>query len=100
MAAQDSHHGALQNFPFFFTLVPVLVVCFFAQNDFNVLKLIFMKENLLFDMSVKFDKFLKTNLENIEILSVAEIFSNDVNWRRCKLPGSSFEYKFTHFRIM
>ena len=63
MAAQDSHHGALQYFPFFFTLVPVLFVFIFAQNDFNVLKLIFMKENLLFDMSVKFDKFLKTNLE-------------------------------------
>ena len=45
---------------------------------------------LYFDMSVKFDKFLKTNLENIEILSSAGIFSNDVNWRRGELPRSSF----------
>ena len=45
---------------------------------------------MFFDMSVKFDKFLKANLENIEILSSAGIFSNDVNWQRCELPRSSF----------
>ena len=57
------------------------------------------KEYLYLDLSVKFDKFLKNNLENIEILSSAGIFSNDVvNWRRCELPQSSFEYRFTHFR--
>ena len=42
----------------------------------------FIGEHLYFDMSVKFDKFLKTNLENIENLSSAGIFSNEVNWRR------------------
>ena len=42
----------------------------------------FMKVHLYFDMSVKFDKFLKYNLENIEMLSSGEIFSNDVNLRR------------------
>ena len=46
----------------------------------------FLKEHLYFDMSVKFDKFLKNNLENIEILRSAGIFSNDLNWGRCKLP--------------
>ena len=50
----------------------------------------FMKVHLYFDMSVQFDKFLKNNLENIEILSSAGIFSNDVNWRRCELPRSNF----------
>ena len=60
----------------------------------------FMKEHLYFDMSVKFEKFLKNNLENIEILSSVGIFSNDVNWRRCELQRISFEYMFTHFRIM
>ena len=50
----------------------------------------FIKEHLYFHMSVKFDKFLKNNLENIEILSSARIFSNDVNWRRCELPRISF----------
>ena len=50
----------------------------------------FMKVHLYFDMSVKFDKFLKNNLENTEILSSARIFSNDVNWRRCELPWISF----------
>ena len=51
-----------------------------------------MKEHLYFDISVKFDKFLiKNNLENIEILSSAGMFSNDINWRRCELPRSSFE---------
>ena len=60
-----------------------------------------MKEHFSFDISVKSCKFLKNNLENIEILSVAGIFfSKDVNWRRCELPRSSFEYRFTHFRIM
>ena len=34
----------------------------------------FIEEHLYFDMSVKFDKFLKNNLENIEILSSAGIF--------------------------
>ena len=51
-------------------------------------------------MSVKFDKFLKNNIENIEILGLVRIFSNDVTWRRCELPLSSFEYRFTHFMIM
>ena len=50
----------------------------------------FMKVCLHFYVSVKFDKFLKNNLENIEILSSAGIFSNYVNWRRCELPRSSF----------
>ena len=39
----------------------------------------FMNEHLYFDISVKFDKFLSNNLENIEILSSAGIFSNDIN---------------------
>ena len=56
----------------------------------------FIEEQLYFDMSVKFDKFLKTKPENIEILSSAVIFSTDVNWRR----WSSFKYRFTNFRIM
>ena len=47
-------------------------------------------EHLYFDTSVKFDKFLNNNLENIEILSSAGLFSNDVNWRRHELPWSSF----------
>ena len=42
----------------------------------------FMKENLYLDISIKFDKFLKNIPENIEILSSAGIFSNDVKWRR------------------
>ena len=100
MATQGSHHGALQNTPFFFTFVPVLFVCIFVQNDLNILKLMFMKEHLSFDMSVKFGKFLKNNLEKIEIYSVAGIFSNDVNWRHCDIPRSSLEYRFTHVRIM
>ena len=50
----------------------------------------FKKVHLYFDMSVKFDKFLKNTLDNIEILSSAGIFSNDVNWRRCELPRSNF----------
>ena len=49
-----------------------------------------IEEHLYFDMSVKFDKFLNNNLENIEILNSAGIFSNDVKWRRRKLPWSSF----------
>ena len=60
----------------------------------------FVNEHLYFDMSIKFDKFLKNNLENFEILSSAGIFLNGVNWRCCELPWSSFEYRFTHFRIM
>ena len=51
-------------------------------------------------MYVKFDKFPKNNLENIEILSSVGTFSNDVNWRRCELLRISFEYMFTHFTIM
>ena len=39
----------------------------------------FLKEHLYFDMSVKFDTFLKYNLGNIEILSLAGIFSIEVN---------------------
>ena len=55
MATQGSHHGALQNFTFF-TLAPVLFVCpIFVQSYFQVLKLIFVQEHVLFDMSVKFD---------------------------------------------
>ena len=50
----------------------------------------FIEEHLYFDMSVKFGKFLKTILENIEILSSKGIFSNDVNWQHCELPWSSF----------
>ena len=50
----------------------------------------FIEEHLYFDISVKFDKFLKTYLENIEILSSAGMFSNDVNWRRCEPPWSNF----------
>ena len=50
----------------------------------------FMNVHLYFDMSVKFDKFLKSNLEKFEILSSAGIFSNDVNWRLCELPRSNF----------
>ena len=50
----------------------------------------FMKEHLSFNMSVKVVKFLKYNLKNIEILSLAGIFSNNVNWRRCELPLSIF----------
>ena len=46
----------------------------------------FIEEHLNFYMSVNFDKFQKTNLENIEILSSAGIFSTEVNWRRCELP--------------
>ena len=49
-----------------------------------------MKDNSHFDMSVKFDKFLKNNLENIEILSSLGIFAKGVKWRRCELPRSSF----------
>ena len=50
----------------------------------------FMKVHLYFHMSIKFDMFLKNDLENIEILSSAGIFSKDVNWRRCELPRSRF----------
>ena len=99
MATQGSHNGALQNFPFFFTVVPDLFVFIFVKGECNILKLMFMKEHLYFDMSVKFDKFLKNNLENIKIVGAAGIFSNDVNWRLCELPRSSFEYRFTYFMI-
>ena len=44
-----------------------------------------MKEQLYFDMSVKFDTFPKIHLEDIEILSSAEILSNYVNCRRYEL---------------
>ena len=60
----------------------------------------YLKGHLYFDMFVKFIKFLKNNLENIELLSSTRTFSNGVNWRRCELPRSSFEYRFTHFRII
>ena len=90
MATQGSHHGALQNSSFFFTVVAVLFLCIFFQRQFNILKLIFVKEQLYFDMSVKFDTFPKIHLENIEILSSVEILSNYVNWRRYELPQSSF----------
>ena len=59
-----------------------------------------IKEHLYYGMSVKFNKFLKNNPENIEILGIAEISSNDVNWQRCELPWSSLEYKFTYIMIM
>ena len=49
IATHGSHHGALQNFPFFFTIVRFFFF-FFVQDYFNILKLMFMK----FDMSVKF----------------------------------------------
>ena len=74
MATKGSHHGALQNFQFFFTFVPVLFVYIFVQNNLYILKVLFLKEHLSFDMSVKFGKFLKNILENIEILSMAGIF--------------------------
>ena len=57
----------------------------------------FVEEHFYSDMSVKFDKFLKTNLENIGTLSLAGIFSNDVNWRRCELPWSSFSTGLRNF---
>ena len=66
MTTQDSHHGALQNFPFFFITIPALFVCTFDQSEFNILKLMFMKEHLYFDMCVQFNKVLKNDLENIE----------------------------------
>ena len=40
------------------------------------MKLMLMEEHLYFDMSVKFDKFLRDNLENIEISGSAGIFTN------------------------
>ena len=40
-----------------FTAVPVLCVCTFDQSEFNILKLMFLKELLYFDMSVKINKF-------------------------------------------
>ena len=80
MATQGSHHGALQNFPLFFTFAPVSFACLFLQNCVNILKLLFMKEPLYYVMSVKFNKFLKNNPENIEIIGSAGISSNDVNW--------------------
>ena len=66
MTMQASNHGALQTFPFFFIAVPVLCVCTFDQSEFNILKLMFLKEHLYFDMFLKFNKFLKNDLENIE----------------------------------
>ena len=51
-------------------------------------------------MSVTIDKFLKNYLANNENLSSAGIFLNDVNWGRFELQQSSFEYRFTHFRIL
>ena len=63
MATQGIRHGAVQNFPFFFTFVPVLFVCIFVQSDFNI-------QHLLFYMFVKFDMIMKNNLENIEMLSL------------------------------
>ena len=69
MATQGSNHGALQNFPFFSTVLSISFVCIFIQSLQSILKLTFIEEHLYFDMSVKFVKFLKTNLENIEILS-------------------------------
>ena len=74
MAMQGSHHGALLNFPFFFTIVYVLFVCIFVQNLLSILKLMFIEEQLYFDMSIKFDNFLRTNLVIIEILGSAGIF--------------------------
>ena len=59
-----------------------------------------MKEHLYYGMSVKFNKFLQNNPENIEIIGSAGISSNDVNWQRCELPRSSFEYRFTFIMIM
>ena len=100
MATQGSHHGALQNFSFFFTVVAVLFLCIFVRSKSNIPKLIFVKEQLYFDMSVKFDMFPKIKLENIEILSSAEILSNNVTWRRYVLPRSSFWYRFTNFTII
>ena len=34
MVTPGSHHGALQNLPFFFSFVPVLNVCIFVQSNF------------------------------------------------------------------
>ena len=53
-----SHHGALQNFPFFFTVIPVLLVRIFVQSWFDIMKLMFMKEHLYLNMTINFDKFL------------------------------------------
>ena len=99
MATQGSHHGVLKHFSFFFTFVPVLFVCIFVQNDFKFLELMFINEHLSFDMSVKFGNFLKNNLI-LKFKRSGDFFSNNVNWRRCELPRSNFEYRFTHFRIM
>ena len=65
MATQGSHNGSVQNNIFFFTFVTVLFICIFVQKHFNILKLMYIKELLYFDMSAKFDEFLKNNLENI-----------------------------------
>ena len=55
MAMQGNDHGTLQNFPFFFTVVPTLSVCIFVQNFINILERL-MKEQLYWKTSVKFDK--------------------------------------------
>ena len=47
-------------------------------------------------MSLRFNKFLKNNLENIENLVSTGFFSNDEN---CDV-ASLTEYMFTHFTII
>ena len=37
MTTNDSHHGALQNFPFFFTVNLFFIVFIFVQSKFNIL---------------------------------------------------------------
>ena len=37
MTTNDSHHGALQNFPFFFTVNLFSIVFIFVQSKFNIL---------------------------------------------------------------
>ena len=50
-------------------------ICLYLHTDLvKILKLILMTKDLYFDISEKFDKFLKNNLENVEIFSYAGIF--------------------------
>ena len=55
----------------------------------------FMKENLYFDLSVKFDKFLKEKHINIEILGSCFQITYEVILRLCERPRN----RFKHFMI-
>ena len=68
--------------------VPVLFVCIYVQCLFNILKLMLMKEHLCFDMSVKFDTFLKNNQENIEIFKLSWDF---FEWRKLAMLRATTE---------